>query len=167
MRLLSTRLRGTCQHTQPVAPALLASASRSSTRHYTTALLNQTTTALHFKPSSPSRPPLLGRYQITPLELFRINSGKNIVLRDYAVQRAQHGRRSYDLHLGPDGLVHPKTGPNFGGPNGASLRPLGPKLWELLGRYRVKDTIIYRLPKGACVGSQGWSLKRYFARSFW
>lgn len=134
-----------CITCQAIAPAL--SAHAFSLRNYTT-----TPPSNPNNPNSPSRPPLISRYQTTPIELFRVGPGKNILLRDYAVQRAQYGRSSIDVHIAPDGLVYPKTGPNFEWPNGASVRPLGPMLQRIVRSSRVKDTVIYRLPEGACTG---------------
>ncbi|KAF7363474.1 hypothetical protein MSAN_01003200 [Mycena sanguinolenta] len=91
--------------------------------------------------------PLLGRYDYLPEELFRINTSKNVVLRAYEEQM-KLGRTSYDLHLHEDGLVHPKPGPMFEGPNGMSLRPDGPFLQELIRGFKGRNTIIYRLPQG-------------------
>jgi hypothetical protein len=66
------------------------------------------------KPKKPSRP-LLGRYTDTfPCELARVQSGRNVHLRDYEEQR-KLGRVSYDLKL-KDGKVMPAEGPNFIGP---------------------------------------------------
>lgn len=57
--------------------------------------------------------PLCGRYtEELPIELFRMNNGRNINVRDYKAQM-QKQRTSYDLHVQPDGLVHPYTGDFF------------------------------------------------------
>lgn len=60
------------------------------------------------------RPAILGRYSVAPVDLFRVNSGKKVKLRDYAAQ-TQSGRGLYDLHVKGDGLVHPAFGDNFEG----------------------------------------------------
>lgn len=91
--------------------------------------------------------PLLGRYKIVPGELFRVGATAQTVLRDFDAQHAS-GHTSYDLHLGPDGLVHPKLGPNWEGPNGASMRPNGPMMQEIIRNFNARDTTIYRLPQG-------------------
>ena len=109
--------------------------------------------------------PLLGRYTVLPVELFRINSSEQIRLRDYAEQ-SKRGRTSYDLRLGSDGLVHPSDGENYictlpvcphkyssdaklhSGPNGASVRPEGSFLQELITGFMGRNTVIYRLPQG-------------------
>ena len=85
--------------------------------------------------------PLLGRYSELPCEVFRINNGAGVVLRDHATQTAK-GKTSYDLHLGKDGLVHPKTGDMFEGPNGCSLRSDGPFLQELVRGAKGRNVII-------------------------
>ncbi|KAI5849588.1 hypothetical protein DFP73DRAFT_541133 [Morchella snyderi] len=97
--------------------------------------------------SSISRGPLLGRYTTVPVDLFRVSATPKVVLRDFDTQNAI-GRTSYDLHLGSDGLVHPKPGPNFEGPNGASMRPNGPTLQEVIRNFRGRNTTVYRLPEG-------------------
>ncbi|CAD6586564.1 MAG: hypothetical protein CYPHOPRED_003607 [Cyphobasidiales sp. Tagirdzhanova-0007] len=91
--------------------------------------------------------PLLGRYTVLPVELFRINSSEQIRLRDYAEQ-SKRGRTSYDLRLGSDGLVHPSDGENYICPNGASVRPEGSFLQELITGFMGRNTVIYRLPQG-------------------
>ncbi|KAJ6625987.1 hypothetical protein B0H10DRAFT_1782217 [Mycena sp. CBHHK59/15] len=103
----------------------------------------------HYTTSAPAKKlyPLLGRYTVLPTELFRINSSTDVVLRDYAMQQ-EKDRTSYDLHIQEDGLVHPKPGPNFEGPNGMSLRPQGFFLQELIRGFKGRNITIYRLPEG-------------------
>ncbi|KAK0236600.1 hypothetical protein EDD85DRAFT_834026 [Armillaria nabsnona] len=91
--------------------------------------------------------PLLGRYDYLPIELFRMNNSNRVTLRDYKEQ-IESGKTSYDLRTHEDGLVHPKLGPMFEGPNGASVRPNGPFLQELVRSFQGKETVIYRLPEG-------------------
>ncbi|KAI5788974.1 hypothetical protein DFH27DRAFT_572932 [Peziza echinospora] len=68
---------------------------------------------------------ILGYYgHYIPMELFRINFSENVALKDLCCQR-ERGRKSYDLFLGGDGMVHPLVGKFFRGPNGASMRPMG------------------------------------------
>ena len=55
--------------------------------------------------------PLIGRYNHVPVELARVQSGRNVRLRDYETQKALK-RFSYDLKL-VDGKVLPADGPNF------------------------------------------------------
>ncbi|KAI9319559.1 hypothetical protein DFJ73DRAFT_635296 [Zopfochytrium polystomum] len=94
-----------------------------------------------------TQPPLLGRHRVVPVDLFRINNTDKVVLRDYAAQ-FYLGRPSYDLVVAEDGMVHPRDGPNFEGPNGASVRPNGAFLQELVRNFRARNTVIYRLPEG-------------------
>jgi hypothetical protein len=58
--------------------------------------------------------PLLGRYTVVPVDLFRINASANVILRDYEAQKKK-GRSSFDVKLAEDGLVHPKPGDTFEG----------------------------------------------------
>ena len=108
--------------------------------------------------------PLIGRYtDVVPTELARVQSGRNIRLRDYEQQRA-NGRLSYDLKL-KDGKVLPAEGPNFigawrgaasgavltcaAGPNGCSLRPpLSPMFQEVVRNFRGRNVTIYVLKEG-------------------
>lgn len=55
--------------------------------------------------------PLIGRYNHVPVELARVQSGRNVRLRDYETQKALK-RFSYDLKL-VDGKVRVADGPNF------------------------------------------------------
>ena len=117
-----------------------------------------------------SRPlrPLLGRYHVLPYDVFRVQSGPRVSLRDYQVQK-KLGRRSYDLHVGPGGIIQPSVGDMFNGkqrsflvgpsdrsqllgPNGCSVRPKGLNLDEIVDTFKGSDTRIYRLPEGRAVG---------------
>ncbi|KAK0443942.1 uncharacterized protein EV420DRAFT_1277800, partial [Desarmillaria tabescens] len=91
--------------------------------------------------------PLLGRYDHIPCELFRINNSRDVILRDYK-KRIKLGSTSCDLCVQEDGLVHPKLGPMFEGPNGASVRPNGAFLQELVRVFHNTKSVIYRLPEG-------------------
>ncbi|PBK93972.1 hypothetical protein ARMGADRAFT_928376, partial [Armillaria gallica] len=88
-----------------------------------------------------------GRYDHIPCELFRINNSRSVILRGYTKQ-IELGRTSYDLRIQKDGLVHPRLGPMFEGPNGASVRPNGPFLQELVRVFEETNSVIYRLPEG-------------------
>ncbi|OBZ70677.1 hypothetical protein A0H81_09464 [Grifola frondosa] len=99
------------------------------------------------KPAVSWTMPLLGRFDHVPVELFRINWSEKVVLRDYESQMKMK-RTSYDLHIQEDGFVHPKPGDTFEGPNGASVRPNGPFLQELIRGFKGKNTVIYRIPEG-------------------
>ncbi|KAK7460966.1 hypothetical protein VKT23_008894 [Stygiomarasmius scandens] len=97
--------------------------------------------------STKPNPPLLGRYTTIPYELFRINASEKVILRDYEDQMKK-GRASYDLVTQPDGLVHPKPGDTFEGPNGASVRPNGATMQEVVRNFRGRNTTIYRILPG-------------------
>jgi len=58
--------------------------------------------------------PLLGRYQVLPVELFRIGASEKVILRDFEA-KMNKGRSSLDVKLAEDGLVHPKPGDTFEG----------------------------------------------------
>jgi hypothetical protein len=92
---------------------------------------------------------LLGRYThaFPSVDLFRF-AGR-VQLRERAVQAALK-RTSFDYSLGPDGLVHPATGDRFVGPNGCSLRPAGPTLYELVA-HRRGDARLVLVPAGTRV----------------
>ncbi|KAG4077579.1 hypothetical protein HA402_003006 [Bradysia odoriphaga] len=96
---------------------------------------------------------LLGVYDCLPCELFRINGGVNVILRDFETQRSK-GRSAFDVVLDSNGLVQPSAGNHFLGPNGMSLRPNGPFLQEIIRTFRNDNTVIYRLPKGLEVKSR-------------
>jgi hypothetical protein len=117
-------------------------ASRTSSQSLWNAL-NQISRTYSTKPN----PPLLGRYTTIPHELFRINASKKVILRNYEDQK-KLGRSSYDLVVQPDGLVHPRPGDTFDGPNGASVRPNGAMMQEVVRNFRGKNTTIYRILPG-------------------
>lgn len=73
-------------------------------------------TQANINPVKKQLAPLLGRFEgTTPsVDLFRIQNGTKVLLRDFAKQKAA-GRASYDLHVAEDGLVHPKKGEYFEG----------------------------------------------------
>ncbi|KAG6827096.1 hypothetical protein H0H92_013228 [Tricholoma furcatifolium] len=97
---------------------------------------------------APASRPLLGRYtDKVPCDLARVQSGRNVKLRDYETQVKQK-RFSYDLKL-KDGVVMPADGPNFIGPNGCSLRePLSPTFQEVVRNFRGSNIIISVIPEG-------------------
>ncbi|KZT72027.1 hypothetical protein DAEQUDRAFT_723681 [Daedalea quercina L-15889] len=98
--------------------------------------------------TKPSARPLLGRYDHVPLDLARVQSGKNVKLRDYEEQKALK-RFSYDLKVSPDGFVLPAKGDNFIGPNGCSLRPPNsPTFQEVVRNFRGANILVYVLKEG-------------------
>ncbi|KAG5638123.1 hypothetical protein H0H81_001726 [Sphagnurus paluster] len=96
---------------------------------------------------TPSRP-LIARYtEKVPVDLARVQSGRNVKLRDYETQ-VKLKRFSYDLKL-QDGKVLPAEGDNFIGPNGCSLRePLSPTFQEVVRNFRGTNIIISVIPEG-------------------
>ena len=91
--------------------------------------------------------PLLGRYNKTPMVLYRVQNGEKVILREHSEQMKLK-RTSFDLKLGADGLVHPALGPNFIGPNGASLRPAGFVFGEIVANFRGPRMRIIEIPSG-------------------
>ena len=87
---------------------------------------------------------ILTRFKSVPVTLFRIQLKDTIKLREKAKQEKLQ-RSSYDFILQPDGLVHPAVGDTFKFPNGASLRPLGPVLKEIIANFR--GNCIFVVPK--------------------
>ena len=89
---------------------------------------------------------LLGRYAsaFPPVDLFRFAGQAK--LRERGAQTAL-GRASFDYVKGADGLVHPANGEYFIGPNGCSLRPAGPVLYELVA-HRPGNTRLVLIPAG-------------------
>lgn len=79
-------------------------------------LLNVASLTRHYAAPAGTRP-LIARYtDVVPVELARVQSGRNVRLRDYETQ-VKLKRFSYDLKL-QDGKVLPAKGDNF---IGASL----------------------------------------------
>lgn len=59
------------------------------------------------------------------------------------------GSRIYDYTLSDAGLMMPAPLCNtFVGPNGLSLKPVGPQMYELVGSARG-DASVFEVPKGA------------------
>ncbi|KAE8189224.1 hypothetical protein CF336_g5829 [Tilletia laevis] len=99
--------------------------------------------------------PLIGRYTDSfPVELFRVNGGDRIFLRDYHKQRSL-GRNGFDITLGEDQLVHPRPGADYSGRNGLSMRPLNPVLTENVERFNSPSARIFRLPEGTSLEGSG------------
>ena len=103
--------------------------------------------ALRSRALSAVAPALLGRFNKTPLGLYRIQNGDKVSLREHSEQ-VKLKRTSFDLKLGADGLVHPATGENFIGPNGASLRPGGFVFGEIVANFRGPRMRIIEIPSG-------------------
>ena len=95
---------------------------------------------------------LLGRFtSTTPITLFRVQSGVAVKLRPEAAARAA-GRHSYDITK-RDGLVWPRDAaePNFLGPNGMSLRPMGTTLSVIVGTSKSRSAMVFEVPQGTPV----------------
>ncbi|KAG6860972.1 hypothetical protein C0995_005208 [Termitomyces sp. Mi166 len=103
----------------------------------------------NFTTKAPPSRPLIGRYtDKVPVDLARVQSSRNVKLRDYETQR-ELKRFSYDLKL-QNGKVLPADGPNFIGPNGCSLRPpLSPTFQEVVRNFRGANIIVSVIPEGA------------------
>ncbi|KAF0852195.1 conserved uncharacterized mitochondrial protein [Andalucia godoyi] len=91
---------------------------------------------------------IIGRFNVVPQLLLRMQSGKAVRLRDFAAQQ-KLGRTSFDVKLQDDGLVHPipPSTTEFVRPNGMSLRPPGGNFQETLETFQ-KPPIIFRLVEG-------------------
>jgi hypothetical protein len=104
--------------------------------------------------------------EVTPVTLFRMQSSKVVSLRVESVQRAA-GQSSFDLALASPKTTTPanNTGADtpllvavprdpeekrFLGPNGMSMRPLGPVLAVLLFNFKGKCNI-FEVPEGTII----------------
>ncbi len=89
----------------------------------------------------------LTKYDVTPVELFRISKSPKVVLKEYAEQK-NLGRKSYDYVIYGDLIV--PSGEYFERPNGMSLRPQGANMVDILENFKgsIKVTI---LPKGTVI----------------
>ncbi|MCJ1463596.1 hypothetical protein MMC07_002204 [Pseudocyphellaria aurata] len=85
------------------------------------------------------------RFSVIPKDLFRVNNGPSITLRDRTVKKTG----PYDL-VTEAGKVKPKAlDPNtYAAPNGASMRPNTPKQNNLVKTLKGADVIVYAIPKG-------------------
>ena len=119
------------------------SANLISTSKFNTCIFNS---SRYFTTTS-GKKLIIGRYNTLPISLYRIcNTSRKIVLRDYNVQKAK-GLASYDLILNKDGIVEPSPLTNeFLGPNGASLRPAGTNMFDIVSN-RKGVTNILEIPK--------------------
>ncbi len=94
---------------------------------------------------------LLGRFTATtPITLFRVQNGMAVKLRPEAAARAA-GRHSYDIAEREDGQVWPRDAaePNFLGPNGMSMRPVGNMLSVIVGTFKARNAVVFEVPAGA------------------
>eukprot|EP00298_Acanthocystis_sp_HF-20_P028258 c6910_g1_i1.p1 GENE.c6910_g1_i1~~c6910_g1_i1.p1 ORF type:complete len:169 (-),score=70.07 c6910_g1_i1:30-536(-) len=102
--------------------------------------------------SAPSRILIQGKFHETPVQLFRVG-GSKVFLRDWAIEQKK-GSVLFDVKLGDDGLVHPTVGAVYPGPNGLSLRPAGPNLFEILANYDDPDKKLVVIPRGVKLPSE-------------
>ncbi len=79
-----------------------------------------------------------------PLELFRIQYAKELQLREFQKQRAR-GVYAFDYKIQSDGRIHPVAGKLFEVPNGASARPAGMTLYEIVASFG--GNFIFVIPK--------------------
>ncbi|KAF1961563.1 hypothetical protein CC80DRAFT_401956 [Byssothecium circinans] len=90
-------------------------------------------------------PTLINVFKTVPKELFRVNNGRAVRLREWSLQR----QRSYDI-LTDAGKVSakaldPKT---YRKPNGASMRPNSAFQKRLVSSLKGANTIVYAVPAG-------------------
>ncbi|KAF2760178.1 hypothetical protein EJ05DRAFT_274469 [Pseudovirgaria hyperparasitica] len=88
-------------------------------------------------------PSLINVFRTVPKELFRVNYGLAIRLREWSLQR----QRSYDI-LTDSGRVKAKAldPHNYKPPNGASMRPMGFYQKKLVAQLRGESGVIYCIP---------------------
>ncbi|MCJ1226393.1 hypothetical protein MMC12_003044 [Toensbergia leucococca] len=90
-----------------------------------------------------SSPVIIKCFKSLPKELFRVNSGRNIRLREWSVRRSN----SFDLFT-EAGMVKPKAldPSTYEAPNGASMRPISIFQRNLVRNFKGKDVVVYSLP---------------------
>ncbi|KAL9099500.1 MAG: hypothetical protein Q9163_005005 [Psora crenata] len=88
---------------------------------------------------------LIKTFTAVPKELFRVNNGTSVTLRDRNIKKVG----SYDL-LTEGGKVKPKAldPKSYAAPNGASLRPNTSNQNRLVQSFKGSNTIIYAIPSG-------------------
>ncbi|TPX17545.1 uncharacterized protein E0L32_003188 [Thyridium curvatum] len=90
-------------------------------------------------------PGLIATFRKFPKELFRINYGPDIQLREW---NGRWGRRNFDINA-PQGWVLPKAldAATYKGPNGAAMQSNSPLQHWLVKRARA-DLMVYAIPEG-------------------
>jgi len=85
------------------------------------------------------------KFSTVPKELFRLNNGPSVSLRDRALKRTG----SYDL-LTEAGKVKPKalSPATYAAPNGASMRPNTATQSRLVKTFKGSDVVVFSLPQG-------------------
>ncbi|KAH7113895.1 hypothetical protein B0J11DRAFT_142953 [Dendryphion nanum] len=102
----------------------------------------------------PAGRPAKAVFNIFPKEIFRVNNGPNVHLRQFTP-----GANFYDVPANPQGLYHSSfddTTPErlqaslnaYRGPNGASCRPYAVWYREMIRRWTGDDVRVYTFPKG-------------------
>lgn len=84
------------------------------------------------------------RFSTVPLQLFRIQARRQVLLRSTAV--LEKFGRLYDFQVESDGKIHPMQGDSFIRPNGMACHPLSSTLDELVADF--KGDRIFILPEG-------------------
>ncbi|THC92161.1 hypothetical protein EYZ11_008376 [Aspergillus tanneri] len=88
----------------------------------------------------------IARFSIFPKELFRLNNGNTIRIRDRAVKRVgSFDVTTEDGKVKPKAVDHPDT---YQPPNGASMRPNTKTQHDLVKNFIGKDMIVYSVPLG-------------------
>jgi hypothetical protein len=117
----------------------------------------------HHEMRTPRATGFIASFETTPLEIFRVNKGPSIFLREWAAF-PPHRSRIFDLHT-YEGKVLPKALDkatyqcklfiiylssyltSILVPNGASMRPNGQYQQGLVRRLAGGDWIVYSVPK--------------------
>ena len=93
---------------------------------------------------------IIARYTAVPLKLFRIVGINNKVILREKEKQFSKGSHSYDYTASSDGLLHPSPLDDyFMGPNGASFRPAGGQMWEILSQRTGAIVNVIEVPEGA------------------
>lgn len=89
---------------------------------------------------------IVSRFKRLPVTLYRLQERLPVNLADHATQMAA-GRKSFDLKIHDDCLVHPAHGDTWIGPNGMSLRPATENMYHIAKNYRG-NVRVYRFQEG-------------------
>ncbi|OAA63639.1 hypothetical protein SPI_03802 [Niveomyces insectorum RCEF 264] len=90
-------------------------------------------------------PNLIAVFNTLPKELFRVNNGPYVRLRDWSVRR-----QVYDV-VSQNGRIMPKAldASTYQAPNGASMRPNSPYQQRLVRHiFKGTDVLVYAVPAG-------------------
>ncbi|KAF2254666.1 hypothetical protein BU26DRAFT_143283 [Trematosphaeria pertusa] len=88
-------------------------------------------------------PSLIAVFKIFPKELFRVNNGRAVRLREWSLQR----QRRFDV-LTNSGMVQAKAlNPDtYTRPNGASMRPNSDFQRKLIQKIKGNEVVVYSIP---------------------